>query len=166
MLCALAWGWLGLSLPGWARGGGLRPTPSGTGSPGRGHHKSWTASPATCCWADAGSGTGAGLGLWGAEPQSVEEPRAWLLSLRVRGMELRAKREVVSEVALPQAPWLPLSGGTLTEKRSDETLDWWMSMAATHKAGSGTALSAGKEGMLVTLPPAPPPRTLVRAGPS
>lgn len=111
--------------------------------------RSWTT--LCCCWGGGGGGSGGGQGP-GSEDcssravllQSVEEPSVWLLALWALVTELQAEREALSEVALAQVPLVPGFRGASSEKRSEETLGWWISMAAvvtTHTAGSGTPLS-------------------------
>lgn len=92
----------------------------------------------------------------------MEEPNVWLLALWALVTDPQVEWEVVSEVALVQVLWPLNFRGKSTEKRSEEMLGWWMSMAAvvtTHTAGSGTPLSARK-GILVILCLCPPCWTL------
>lgn len=155
---------------GWAEGVGSKALWDGQGSSDREDSRSWTVVSVICCWGGGGSGRGEGLGSEDksrAVLPSLEEHRV-LLSLWASGAELPVEQDALSEVELTQVP-LPLSfRGTSTEKRSEETLGWWMSTAAVvtrHVAGSGTPLSA-REGGPVTCHPQPHLGVLVKVGPS
>lgn len=106
----------------------------------------------TGCWGAGGSGRGEGLGAEDTSRvvlQSLEEHSVWLLSLWAPATELPVEQETLPEVELTQLPVLLSFRGASTEKRSEAMLGWCMSMAAvvtTHTAGSGTPLSAKKEG--------------------
>lgn len=145
---------------GWARG-----AESG-GPSGRGRGPPTVGTPGPGLWPlpsaaemAAGSGRAEGLGLGGSSSrgQRCSPWRSPASDCCHSGPGARAARGAggASELALTPVPSLPSFRGTSTEKRSDETLGWWMSMAAvvtTHTAGLGTPLSASSE-VRVTLHP-------------
>lgn len=139
---------------GWAKGAGSQAPWDGQGSSDREDSRSWTVVSATGCWGGGDSGRGEGLGSEDSSRavlQAREEHSVWLLSLWAPVTELPVEQDALSEAEaeLTQAPLLLSFRGTSTEKRSEETLGRWMSMAAvvtTHTAGSGTPLSAKQEG--------------------
>lgn len=137
---------------GWAKGAGSQAPWDGQGSSDREDSRSWTVVSAKGCWGGGDSGRGEELGSEDsprAVLQAWEEHSVWLLSLWAPVTELPVEQDTLSEAELTQALLLLSFRGTSTEKRSEETVGRWMSMAAVvtiHTAGSGTPLSAKKEG--------------------